>query len=69
MSWYLIELYDSSLTPYARETDNGIVYGWGEMPKRKVDIDDLLKVADECDDADVDGVIDWADRIRKAVSW
>ena len=67
MSWYLIELCDGSLTPYARETDSGMVFGWGEMPKRKVDLDELLKVADECDEADVDGVSDWAARIRKAV--
>lgn len=34
---------------------------------RAIDREDLLKVADECDEADVDGVSDWADRIRKAV--
>lgn len=34
---------------------------------RAIDCDDLLKVADECESADVDGVSDWADRIRKAV--
>lgn len=34
---------------------------------RAIDRDELLKVADECDEADVDGVSDWADRIRKAV--
>lgn len=44
-----------------------MVCGWGEMPKRKVDLDELLSVADECDAADVDGVSDWAARIRKAV--
>lgn len=37
------------------------------MPKRKVDLDELLRVADEGDAADVDGVTDWAARIRKAV--
>lgn len=67
MSWYLIEMSDGALTPYEKETDGGMVCGWGEMPKRKVDLDDLLSVADECDAADVDGVIDWAARIRKAV--
>ena len=61
MSWYLIELPDGALTPYATETDSGTVYGWGDMPKRKVDLDELLAVADEC------GVTDWAERIRKAV--
>ena len=49
MSWYLIEMPDGALTPYATETD------------------ELLAVADECDAADVDGVTDWAARIRKAV--
>ena len=34
---------------------------------RAIDRDDLLKVADECECADVDGVVDWAARIRKAV--
>ncbi len=34
---------------------------------RAIDRDDLLKVADECANADVDCVIDWAERIRKAV--
>lgn len=67
MSWYLIELPDGALTPYAAETEGGTLYGWGETPKRKVDLDELLAVADECDAADVDGVIDWAARIRKAV--
>lgn len=67
MNWYLIELPDGALTPYATETDSGTVYGWGEMPKRKVDLDELLAVADECDVADVEGVSDWAARIRKAV--
>lgn len=65
MSWYLIEMPDCALTPYATETDSGTVYGWGEMPKRKVDLDELLAVADECDASDVD--TDWAERIRKAV--
>ena len=67
MSWYLIEMPDGPLTPYVTETDSGTVYGWGEMPKRKVDLDELLAVADECESADVDGVTDWAARIRKAV--
>lgn len=67
MGCYLIELPDAAPTPYATETDSGMVCGWGEMPKRKVDLGELLGVADECDAADVDGVTDWAARIRKAV--
>ena len=38
-----------------------------EWNTRAIDRDDLLKVADEIEEADVDGVIDWAARIRKAV--
>ena len=68
MSCYIIELADCALTPYAIETESGTEYGWGLMPKRKVDLNELLRVADECDAADVDGVIDWAARIRKAVA-
>lgn len=60
MSCYIIELADCALTPYAIETESGTEYGWGLMPKRKVDLDELLRVADECDAADVDGVTDWA---------
>lgn len=50
MSWYLIELPDGALTPYATETDSGTVYGWGEMPKRKADPDELLKIADDLEE-------------------
>lgn len=38
-----------------------------QMVECTIDREDLLKVADECESADVDGVTDWADRIRKAV--
>lgn len=61
MSYYIIELADCALTPYAIETESGTEYGWGLMPKRKVDLDELLRVAD------MGGVTDWAARIRKAV--
>lgn len=67
MSWYLIELCVGALTPYVDVKETGTLYGWGEMPKRKVDLDELLGVANECDEAGVDGVTDWAARIRKAV--
>lgn len=46
MSWYLIELADGALTPYATETNSGTIYGWGLMPKRKVDLDELLEVVE-----------------------
>ena len=65
MSWYLIEMPDCALTPYVDVKETGTLYGWGEMPKRRVDLDELLAVADECDASDVDS--DWAERIRKAV--
>lgn len=47
MSWYLIEMPDGALTPYATETESGINHGWGAMPKRKVDLDGLLGIAEE----------------------
>lgn len=50
MSWYLIELPDGSLTPYADVKEAGTLYGWGEMPKRKVDLDELLGVADDLEE-------------------
>ena len=34
---------------------------------RTIDRDELLAVANECEQADVDGVVDWAARIRRAV--
>lgn len=50
------------------KTHNGAedaIEGWNA---RAIDRDALLKVADECDRADIDGVADWAARIRKAVA-
>lgn len=49
------------------ESCNGMadaIAGWN---RRAINRDELLKVADECERADVDGVTDWAERIRKAV--
>ena len=85
MGWYIIELADGSLTPYAKETENGIVSGWGLMPKRKVDLDELLRIAEELevdyslpdetysDTVSVDEVLkferEMAARIRKAVDY
>ena len=71
MSWYLIELPDGALTPYADETEGGTVYGWGEMPRQKVDIDALREIADEIERPY--GIPSWAEMeefarlIRKAV--
>lgn len=61
---YFVECWDCSAKV---ESYNGLedaVAGWNA---RAIDRDDLLKVADECERADVDGVTDWAERIRKAV--
>lgn len=61
---YYVECWDCSAKV---ETYNGIedaIAGWNS---RAINRDELLKVADECERADVDGVIDWAARIRKAV--
>ncbi len=46
MSCYIIELADCALTPYAIETESGTEYGWGLMPKRKVDLDEPITMAD-----------------------
>ena len=35
--------------------------------RRAIDVDALREVVDEIEDADVDGLGDWSDRIRKAV--
>ena len=80
MGCYIVELPDDSLTPYATETESGTVYGWGEMPKRAIDLDELLRIADSLDDGweqfhddiieceDVDKYErKMAERIRKAV--
>ena len=47
MGWYLIELPDDALTPYVSETEDGLLHGWGEMPKREIDLDALLIVVKE----------------------
>lgn len=57
MGWYLIELPDGALTPYATETEGGTLYGWGDMPKRKVDLDELLGIADDLEE-EPDGLDD-----------
>lgn len=49
---------------WGEEDDGAVIAAWN---RRAIDIDELLAVADECDDADVDGISDWAERIRKAV--
>lgn len=61
---YYVECWDCSAKV---ESCNGLedaVAGWNA---RVIDRDALLKVADECECAAVDGVTDWAERIRKAV--
>lgn len=61
---YYVECWDCSAKV---ESYNGMQAAVARWNARAIDRDDLLKVADECDRADVDGVIDWATRIRKAV--
>lgn len=61
---HYVECWDCSAKV---ESYNGLedaVAGWNA---RAIDRDELLCVADECERADVDGAIDWAARIRKAV--
>ena len=62
---YFVECWDCCAKV---ESYNGLedaIAGWNA---RAIDRDDLLKVANECERADVDGVTDWAERIRKAVA-
>ena len=61
---YFVECWDCCAKIESCNGMEGVVAGWNA---RAIDRDDLLKVADECDRADVDGVTDWAKRIRKAV--
>lgn len=42
----------------------GAIEDWN---RRAIDVDALREVVAEIEDADVDGTVDWADRIRKAV--
>lgn len=49
------------------ESYNGIEAAVARWNARVIDRDAILEVADECERADVDGVTDWAKRIRKAV--
>lgn len=64
----LCELTDGELIDFLVET-----VGFNRYTNEDFDegllgrIAELLAVADECDVADVDGVSDWAARIRKAV--
>lgn len=55
---------DFDFCGWDKEDDDAVIAAWN---RRAIDRDALLKVADECERADVDGVIDWAARIRKAV--
>lgn len=49
------------------ETYNGIEDAVKKWNRRAINRDELLKVADDFARTDVDGVTDWAERIRKAV--
>lgn len=63
--WYVFcNACKTSVHSEYNETSEYAVKTWNALA---IDRDDLLKVADECERADVDGVIDWAERIRKAV--
>lgn len=61
---YFVECWDCCVKVESCNGLEGALAGWNA---RAIDRDDLLKVADECDRADDDGVADWAERIRKAV--
>lgn len=61
---YFVECWDCGAKVESYNGIGGALAGWNA---RAIDLDDLLKVADECERADIDGVTDWAKRIRKAV--
>lgn len=61
---YFVECLDCSAKVESCNRLEDALAGWNA---RAIDRDELLKVADECERADVDGVIDWAAWIRKAV--
>ena len=61
---YYVECWDCGAKIESYNGMEDAVAGWNA---RAIDRDALLKVADECDRADVDGVTDLAERIRKAV--
>ena len=61
---YFVECWDCCAKVESCKGLEDAIEGWNA---RAIDRDDLLNVADECDRADVDGVTDWAARIRKAV--
>lgn len=49
------------------ESYNGMddaIAGWSS---RAIDRDELLKIADECEQTNINNMTDWAERIRKAV--
>ena len=55
---------DFDFCGWDKEDDDAAIAAWN---RRAIDRDELLKIEEECDEADVDGVSDWAARIRKAV--
>lgn len=55
---------DFDFCGWGKEDDDAVIAAWN---RRAIDRDDLLNVADECERADIDGVTDWAERIRKAL--
>lgn len=61
---HYVECLDCSAKAESYSGLEDAIAGWNA---RAIDRDDLLKVADECERADVDGVTNWAARIRKAV--
>ena len=61
---YYVECWDCSAKIESYKSLEEAITGWN---RRAINLDELLEVADECDRADVDGVTDWAERIRKAV--
>ena len=61
---YYVECWDCSACVETYSDIEDAVKTWN---RRAINRDELLKVADECERANVDGMTDWAARIRKAV--
>lgn len=61
---YFVECWDCCAKVESCNGMEDVVAGWN---RRAINRDELLKVADECERADVGGMTDWDARIRKAV--
>lgn len=59
-----VECWDCSAKVESYNGMDDAIAGWNS---RAIDRDELLKIADECKQANINNMTDWAERIRKAV--